>query len=139
MMQTIAKTIGEKGCYYFSILHIIKSEEEALSFYNTLTAWRPGRDKPIMDKDCFINDPAALLKLVDGGEWDIRYEPAEYMPVDGEFEILRFERVITGATLSHFVVGDGKGKVAYDPLGNSQTVRLGKLVSKRIAKRRKAV
>ena len=133
MLQAIAKTIGEKGCYYFSLLHIGDAENRALELYELTTATRP-KNKPIMDKDCYINDPPALLKLAIGGEWAVRHELADYIPVEGEREILRFERVITGATLSHFVVGDGKGKVAYDPLGKSQTVRLGKLVSKRIVK-----
>jgi hypothetical protein len=136
MLQAIAKTIGEKGCYYFSLLRLVGFESQALEMYESATAARAGT-KPIMDKDCYINDPSALLKLAVGGEWKVRHELADYMPTDGELEILRFERVITGATLSHFVVGDGKGKVAYDPLGKSQTVRLGKLVSKRIVKRSK--
>jgi hypothetical protein len=136
MMQAIAKTIGEKGCYYFSLLHLVGAEDKALEVYPPAVAF--GKEQ-IMKPDCYINDPASLLTLVAGGSWSVRHETADYMPVEGEMEILRFERVTTGATLSHFVVGDGKGKVAYDPLGNSQTVRLGKLVSKRIVKRSKVL
>jgi hypothetical protein len=35
---------------------------------------------------------------------------------------------------SHFVLGNGEGGVAYDPLGDSKTVALGALQSKRILK-----
>jgi hypothetical protein len=33
---------------------------------------------------------------------------------------------------SHFVLGDGTGRVKYDPLGSSKTVAEGRLISKRI-------
>lgn len=65
----------------------------------------------------------------------MRHEGADYQPLPEEMEILRFERQTTGTTYAHFVVGDGKGGVSYDPLDLSQTVAQGRLVSKRIVKR----
>lgn len=63
--------------------------------------------------------------------------PVDYVCVPGEFEVLKFQYTSTsGVTYGHFVLGDGKGKCLKDPLYNdgagSNSVRLGKVVSKRI-------
>lgn len=128
-VQTIAKRLGESGCYFISLLRLVKSENIAISLY------RQALHEGFIDADCFVRDPAGVLRLAAGGRWSVRHEDAEYQPKSDELEILRFERQTTGATLAHFVVGDGKGGVAYDPLDLSQTVVQGRLVSKRIVKR----
>jgi len=127
--QTIAKRIGDNGCYFLSILHLANRENEAIGFYRQALA------VGVMEDDCYILDPAKLLALVVGGKWVVLHKSADYATQSDEYEILRFERKATTKTYAHFVVGDGRGQVAYDPLDNSQTVALGKLISKRIFKR----
>lgn len=60
--------------------------------------------------------------------------PADYQCQLGEFEILKFQYVnAVSGTYSHFVLGDGQGHCAVDPISTgSNSVRLGKVVSKRI-------
>ena len=127
--QTIAKRIGDSGCYFLSILHLANRENEAIGFY------RQALSVGAMEDDCYIKDPPRLLSLVAGGRWSVEHKPADYQTKGNELEILRFERKATTKTYAHFVVGDGRGQVAYDPLDNAQTVAQGKLVSKRIFKR----
>ena len=127
--QSIAKRLGESGCYFLSLLRLAKVENAAIGIY------RQAVQLKIMEEDCYVIDPARVLSLATGGAWEVRHAPPEYLPGKDEWEILRYERKTTTATYAHFVVGDGRGQVAYDPLDNSQTVASGKLISKRIIKR----
>jgi hypothetical protein len=127
--QSIARRIADSGCYFLSILHLANRENEAIGFF------RQALSIGVMQDDCYILDPAKLLALVAGGKWSVSHQGAEYQTANDEYEILRFERKATTKTYAHFVVGDGRGQVAYDPLDTSQTVAQGKLVSKRIFKR----
>lgn len=127
--QSICAMLGEYGCYFLSLLHLVKSD------YGALTLYQLALDKKYIDADCYIRDPAALLQLAAGGKWNVRHESAEYLTTKNEQEILRFERKATGTTYAHFVTGDGFGNVVYDPLGDSRTVTEGQLISKRIIRR----
>jgi len=127
--QTIAKAIGESGCYFLSLLHLAGAEDSAIGLYQKAVASK------IMGADCFIQDPAAILSMSAGGKWSVRHEPADYQPQSNEMEILRYERKATTATYGHFVVGDRHGGVIYDPLDASRTVAEGTLVSKRIVRK----
>jgi hypothetical protein len=132
--QQDAAEIGKNGCYFLSLLRLVGKESEALGIYQKATA------RGAISEGCFVEDPPAILALAAGGTWNVRHAPADYILADGEFEILRFERKgidKMGLTVSavHFVVGDGHGKVAWDPWINSRTVQEGKLASKRIVRR----
>ena len=134
--QKIAEAIGASGCYFLSILHLESlidgGSVDPFDAYNIATA------RGYMREDCYILDPAAVLGFFNRDKWEVFHATPEYLPKPGELEILRFERVPPGMTYSHFVVGDGKGAVAFDPYGVSRTVRDGALVSKRIFKRKEA-
>lgn len=127
--QSIAKRLYEFGCYFLSLLHIAGRDNDAIGLY------RQSVQLGAMREDCYILDPGKVLSLAVGGSWNVRHESAGYLPTSDEWEILRYERKTTSTTYAHFVVGDGRGQVAYDPLDKSQTVALGELVSKRIVKR----
>jgi hypothetical protein len=127
--QTIARRIGESGCYFLSLLHLAQRDNDAIGLYRQAIA------VGVMDEDCYIKDPSRLLSLIAGGAWQVVHQAAQYITKPDELEILRFERKAAMKTYAHFVVGDGRGQVAYDPLDASQTVAQGELVSKRIIKR----
>lgn len=127
--QTIARRIGEAGCYFLALLHLVQRDNDAIGLYKQAVA------VGVMDEECYIQDPARLLSLIAGGTWQVVHQATQYLTKSDELEILRFERKATAKTYAHFVVGDGRGQVAYDPLDNAQTVAQGELVSKRIIKR----
>jgi len=127
--QTIARRIGEAGCYFLALLHLAQRDNDAIGLYKQALM------KGIIDEDCYVRDPPLLLSLIAGGHWQVTHQAAQYLTKSDELEILRFERKATTKTYAHFVVGDGRGQVAYDPLDASQTVAQGELVSKRIIKR----
>lgn len=126
VVQSVCKALGASGCYFLSLLHLVDADLNALTLYDLSVR------KKYLDYDCFVENPAGILNLATGYKWTVRYENADYKTLPTEREILRFERKTTTVTYAHFVVGDGLGNVVYDPLGDSETVKSGKLVSKRI-------
>lgn len=139
--QEIARRIGESGCYALCLMHVgetatgktVDPIRVVAAAMKTIAKDAPG--KTILAPDIFVNSPAALVSIAVGGKWDVRHEGAEYIAKPDEREIMRYERVDGMKVYSHFVVGDGLGRVLWDPLGESRTVREGKLVSKRIVRR----
>ena len=128
-VQEVCKALGESGCYFISLLKVVGREDDAIRLF------RQALGQGLIDEDCYVRNPSGLLSLAVGGAWTVRHESASYVPKGDEKEILRFERKVPLKTFAHFVVGDGSGKVAYDPLGKSMTVQSGTLQSKRIVKR----
>ena len=127
--QSICKKLFDGGCYFLALLHLAQRDNDAIGLYKQAVA------VGVMDEECYIQDPARLLSLIAGGTWRVVHQAAQYITKSDELEILRFERKATAKTYAHFVVGDGRGHVAYDPLDNAKTVSEGQLVSKRIIKR----
>lgn len=125
--------IQEWGCYLMSILFLANKminipidpvliNEFYISFLKR--GW--------MTKSCKILKPQEIFDyLACSVHYTDRWEPADYNTADNEIEILCF--TYNGKT--HFCAGDGHGHVAYDPWGESDTVRLGRLESKRIFRR----
>lgn len=135
--------IRAQGCYFMSICYFINKylnnewDDEALNwFYKTMvhlkyikadadfTSVGPD-DATIIHAERIFRVKGLIVKYND------RHDPPSYQCDDNEFEILKF---VKGAT-AHFVAGDGNGNVAYDPWGDSNTVRNGYLQSKRIFRR----
>jgi len=125
--QASAIVYGESGCYLDSLLESAGGSVDRLRYY------RRAFDMKWMQEDCYILEPAEILQDLTYKAWICNKQGADYKCKPGEVEILRYERVKAGVTLSHFVLGDGMGNIKYDPMGdNSPTVRYGTLVSKRI-------
>jgi hypothetical protein len=129
--QEIMLALGEGGCYFLSLVHIGESlhgDRRIDAVEKFLEAQKLNLCRP----DCYILDPAGIMKLLYDAHWYYHKEDAGYHPLACEFEILRYEHPTPKVIYSHFVVGDGKDGVAYDPLGESETVAQGTLQSKRI-------
>lgn len=128
--QKVMETLGKTGCYFLSIIHLAENitKERIDAIEQFLIALSEGNVR----QDCFVTRPDAVLTTATGARWGMKKEAAYYLPGGLEHEILRFERQAVGELISHFVVGNGVGGVAWDPYGDSRTVREGKLVSKRV-------
>jgi hypothetical protein len=132
MRQREFEKIGKTGCYFLSIVHL--AEKYAGTYIDAYQAYRSALVGKTIREDCYVNDPAALLRMLTGVAWTVTKEPMSYKATKGELEVQYFERDDTLATTGHFVVGDADG-VSYDPYGDSMTVRKGALKSKRIFRR----
>lgn len=125
--------IGETGCYFLSILHA--AERITGQYIDAFAAFMMAISKAMVRDDCFVTDPAGLLGYLTGEPWAVTKEAAGYQCRGGEVEILRYEWQEVGELHGHFVVGNCLGEIEYDPYGESQTVKNGKLVSKRVFRR----
>lgn len=83
-----------------------------------------------MTAQCFVKKPDTILRgLGLKATYTDRHEPPDYQCGPNEIEILYFTHPVAGG---HFVCGDGKGNVTYDPWGVSKSATEGTLESKRI-------
>ena len=127
--QRYAAAIGGTGCYFLSLVHLA---EDFLSLrLDAIKAYESALLAKAIREDCYVLDPARVLALLTGYDWTVEHRPASAATAPGELEILRYGL----GDAAHFVVGDGRGRVAWDPYGDSKTVREGVLASKRIARR----
>lgn len=131
-IQTICREIGEYGCYFLSIIRA--AEKRTGQSVNPIAAYCDMQAKGYLGAHCFMEKPDAMLSELAGAPFSVRRESKFYRAKGGEIEVLRYEWKHGG----HFVLGDGRGQVAYDPLGESNTVKYGTLESKRIFSPRKA-
>jgi hypothetical protein len=128
--QKLAEALGLAGCYFLSIVYL--AEQLTGKPIDALRAFDEALRESAARPDAYLDDPAEILGQMAGGAWTVSKEAPDYQAKPGELEVLRFERD-TG--ISHFVAGDGSGRVAFDPYGDSRTVREGVLASKRIFRR----
>lgn len=142
--QRAALAIGKTGCYFLSICKI--AELVSLVSVDPLDEYLHAVAAKSLGVDCMVNDAGALLSGILRGPWACLKAgpdhelPLEYRCAPREYEVLRYERDVepgdTSATeRAHFVLGDGSGIIFWDPYGESHTVAVGRVVSKRIFRR----
>ncbi|MCQ2242467.1 DUF261 family protein [Treponema sp.] len=148
--QIEAKIIGEKGCYFLSIVNGVSrycAEKKDPLNVDIIRLYEVAMDEGWISNDCYVERPDLIAAYIMGVslavlkdamsknkeilEVKIAKKPLAYMPANNEIEITRYEKEATGVTFSHFVV-TRDGEVIHDPYGNSNTVSKGYPVSKRI-------
>ena len=129
--QRVYKILGENACYQLCLTRIAERVLGLPIDDYKVFVW--GVTSGVIGEDCYIFYAARLLEHLTVDKWEVRKERPEYKCKENEFEIQRWEweEVITGKTIvhSHFILPD------YDPLEPSETVKNGKMVSKRICRR----
>lgn len=129
-MQKILLELGNYGCYFLSIVEA--AERRSGKEYSILPIFLEMKKKGFIGKDSYIFFPDKILSALTGKPYTIRHERKDYKAKAGEIEILRYEWRYKDNVSAHFVLGDGYGRIAYDPLAGSYTVQNGLLESKRI-------
>ena len=133
---------GRTGCYYLCAADVAEcflgravDPIEAFSFLV---------NKGAMNDECYMRYPDKVMELFTGLKWKvIKAGPGHPLPLNYqcrglEWEVLRYERPklkdMSDDDCVHFIRGDGTGLPlpGGDPMGASQVVAQGKLVSKRI-------
>jgi hypothetical protein len=130
--------IREFGCYFMSILWFavkyvqIELDTQLINdIYQTCFSYN------YIGDECWIKDPDRIFQIACNSKRRWKFTQKHELPYTrcniDQVEILHFHYVDEkGKEHDHFVAGDGFGNVAYDPWGESETVRSGYLENKRI-------
>lgn len=123
-LQKTFEELGNYGCYLISIykgLH--KDMPDSMIAKSIIEDFSRLKEKGYIGDDCEVLQPEKISghKVMKSVEW-----PTEPFA----FVIGKYHNKRTG--FSHFVLMRGPNEVDYDPLGNSVTVREGKVESYRV-------
>lgn len=132
--QKLMATMGDTGCYFLSIIRA--AEKLTDKRIDAIDAYIYCHNRAWLGSDCFVHEPASIMSYLTLTNWTMSKEDVTYKPQPGEVVIYRYERTTTLKTYGHFVLAGDDGTIDYDPLGNSQTVMNGKLVSMRVFRRK---
>ena len=127
--QGIDQWLQHYGCSFFSVLFLLGMD---LTIAEINGIYYDGRPKIYNEKDQLLWIAFAQF-LNSKYETHLEYQgwrDRNYVPKEGEKEILHF--YISDEYPDHFVIGDGKGNVAWDPMNNDVAKDSGKLIDKRL-------
>ena len=136
-VQSFYESLGKYGCYYLLLLHIGAKKELTTEELYLLSCqfhelgWLHFNKKDLSDPDnFFVQSPSNILDVLTERKYTVRKESADYIPQKNEIEILFYalNRENADKGIGHFRMKD------YDTLQNSNTVKKGKVYSKRIIK-----
>lgn len=127
-LQKYALTIGRYGCYFLCLIKI--AERKTGNSIDLLSAFEYSLKQGWITEDCFVNYPQCIIKHFTNinyvcvvKELDLSYKP-------------KATDVLVGCYVynksSHFVLLSSDKKLLWDPLGESNTYKLGKLDSYRV-------
>lgn len=135
-LQIFCKKIGISGCYFLCICKVAELILDKI--LNVTSLYKKATETivnglSIMDEDCFMNNPEALLEIITNKKIKLWKEfNLSYIPKENEYIIGCYEWDDTMETYYHFVLLNAYKMVEYDPYGFSKTVKNGKLVSLRV-------
>ena len=132
-IQTFLAEAGEAACYALAIIKLsrrIEGEfgdpvEDLVAGINHGFIHYNWAD-PDDNDNFFVTNPEEFLGFLTGRAWTVRKESPDYLAKPGELIVQRWERQITGQTISHFRLPD------WDSFVNSKTVKFGKVASLRV-------
>ena len=130
--QRLNPVLQKYGCYLMSILFLANKHTNCeLSTGMINEIFQILIDHGYVEEDAYIRNPDKVFDFMGLPVYyyDQHLPPNQDCEKD-EIEILMFQK----GNWKHFVVGDGKGYVAYDPYGVSKAVTEGRLTNKRIFK-----
>lgn len=133
-----SKEVNRFGCYFLSLLYLASQKaKRTIGIGDVEEFYRIFVEKGWMDRNCFIQLPEDILNFLGVPVRYLGHREGHYPTAGDEYEVLCFRRVYRDKdgevrSYKHFCVGDGLGHVAYDPMGMSNAVKYGELVSKRI-------
>jgi len=125
--QSLFKSLGEKGCYVLSLISCGYRDgmyqpfpEYAIHFVLKALS------SSFIDKDMYVLNPIGVLSLVDVPVSRVQILDGLAGTADAKILIGVFKHVH-----EHFVRIDHSARVIFDPLGESATVKFGRMMSVR--------
>ena len=136
-IQSFYESVGKYGCYFLLLLKMAEKKiKKKIDLIETLVYaekkdWVYYNFDNHKDPDNFyVKNPSMLFSYLTGKKYHVRKETADYQSKENELEILFYSLSDKNAELGigHFALAD------YDTLQGSNTVKNGKVYSKRIFK-----
>lgn len=128
--EALAKLVGTEGCNVLSDLKIAEMASGVVVDILATVDWALKHN--LVDATCSVVSEEAHLAIVakaSGFAWATKLVTLDYVCKPGEYEKLQFGM----GSFDHYVVGDGSGKVSWDPEGDLiARTPLAKLKGKRI-------
>jgi len=124
-IQALFKTMGEEGCFALCIIEGAKPGRPARDAVELVIQ---GQQLKFLGAEMLVWKHAQFMDLCAGGSWAYRKEGPEYYPQPGDVVIEEWLWKYV-----HFMLRLGAD--LWDPLGNSQTRKNGKCISKRVFRR----
>ena len=127
-LQKFCLEIGNYGCYLLSIYKaILNTSTDACILARIANDYDYFKEHYIIGDDCEILQPEMICKRYG---INVVVEKTKNWPDNALFVIGKWHNKRTG--YSHFVLMKGPREVAYDPLGDSLTVKNGDIESYRV-------
>jgi hypothetical protein len=137
-IQTFLAEAGEAACYALCVIEIAQRSLWGGQKIDPVDALYRGiergcihyNEKDQDDNDnFFVKAPDLFLSILTGNRWAVEKAGPDYAPARGEYVVDRWERVKTGTVTAHFRLPD------WDSLVDSQTVKYGRIASRRVFRR----
>lgn len=112
--QKVAENIGKSGCLYLcyiKLAHLLNVSfiNDCYILSDAVTSYDYLLNKGIIDADCYVNDPVALVKhIMPDKEFSI--EKVYEIPNDTPDYIVTYNG-------KHFTIANKDGEIVWDPLG----------------------
>lgn len=134
-IQSFYESLGKYGCYFLLIVNIaerytggkidiietvLHAQKKGWVYYNF--------NNHLDDDNFYVLNPAALLSYLTKKKFVVTKENASYVPKKNEYEVLFYaiNKKNADKGIGHFAMKD------YDTIQNANTVKNGKVFSKRI-------
>jgi len=115
--KRLNESINKYGCYFMSILFLVnKYLGLELSTDSILKIYDQSIKNNIMESNCYVNNPDKLFNNLGlRTKYTQVHESPNRKCSEDEIEIL----CLKYSNYNHFVVGDGKGNITYNPMGKT--------------------
>lgn len=122
-IQRKLEMIANYGCYFICLVKAANKDLNNILFY-----YDEALRKGLIDEDCYIKDPVKLLKML--GREDINtVVKSDTIDFPSKIVVVMYE----WKNYTHFCLLHSDEKL-FDPLGDSNTVKYGKMKSFRLFK-----
>ena len=131
-IQRLFSTIGDYGCF---ALCIVEAGQPGCPPRTAIDMIIRGQLLKYLDAEISVLKQELFMELCAGGQWNYEKKPAFYVPAKDEtcIEQWAYTNPKSGYH-EHFALRRPDGTL-FDTLGNSETLKQGKCISKRIFRR----
>jgi len=131
-IQRLFAAIGESGCF---ALCIVEAGQPGCPPHTAVDMVIRGQVLKYLDADMTVRKQELFMEMCAGGEWNYRPEKATYIPLPSEISIEKWAYTHPKSGYHEHFAWRRQDGTLWDSLGNSETLKQGKCIDKRIFRR----